>query len=93
MSGKILCEKPYCTILKIETMKPLITYIAIVDQKIIQSEKMVLTVGGKIDPVTYSIEIIETYYLCLYSSRIGMVLPSSPILRPSFRFLKEHFVI
>ena len=93
MSGKILCEKPYCTILKIETMKPLITSIAIEDQKIILSEKMELNVGSEIDPVTYSIEVMETYYLCLHSSRICMALPSSPILRPSFKFLKEHFVI
>lgn len=72
-------------------MKPLMTSIAIVDQKIILSDKMELNFGGWTDPVT--VEVIETHYLCLYSSRIDMAIPSSPILRPSFRFLREHSVI
>lgn len=74
-------------------MKPLITSIAIVDQKIILSDKMELYDGSGINLATNRWEDIETYYLCLYSSRIDMAIPSSPVLRPSFRFLREHFVI
>lgn len=74
-------------------MKPLITSIAIVDQKIILSDKVGLNVGSGINFATNSIEDIETYYLCLYSSRIYMALPSSPILRATLRSIKEHFVI
>lgn len=73
-------------------MKPLITSIAIEDQKIILSDKVELNDGIWSNLATNSIEDIETYYLCLYSSRIDMAIPSSPILRP-IRFLREHFVV